>query len=71
MPAERKFRVKILRGCIVDGEGVAAGKVVEVRGYDARAIVSAKRGEYVDGEPGGGMLDTGSGEGLIKKSGKR
>ena len=61
MPEEKKYRVLVTRGVIINGEGVhperdakgrvtGKGPIVSLKGYDARAVVSAGRGEYVDKE---------------------
>ena len=71
MPQEKTYRVKITRGCMVHGEGLhpdgKGGPIVEVSLYDARAIVSAGRGEFVDKVAASGpMTAAGAGRATIK-----
>lgn len=59
MPQERMYKIRVTSGVIINGEGVqptrdkdgkldGKGPIVMLKGYDARAVVSAGRGVYVD-----------------------
>ena len=73
MAAEKTYRVQITRGVRIGGEAFypdgKGGPIVTLKGYDARAIVSANRGVFVDGEkPTGPLSAESEGSALIRKS---
>lgn len=43
-----KRKIKLLRGCVVNGEPQNKGAVVETNGADARYLIGAKSAEAAD-----------------------
>lgn len=75
--AEKTYEVLITRGVGIAGVGIQPsrnkdgkldrkGPIVKLSGYDARAVISAGRGEYVDKRDAEGPMKA-KGSGLVDR----